>query len=173
MIQLSYQPALDPFHTVFRCIRLQQSVLAGRSLELDHVKILDFYLLFPFRCGEIRLLPSHRRFKSISKKYAHTQPYGGLPDSRMTYGRMSPIQRAALDTMAKNNFIDVEPYRGGFVKPSATELPSELRESARHQNETEADLIEFLSVLATEYQLLGENGLKHRSGLMEHIYDAA
>jgi hypothetical protein len=51
VIQLTYQAAFDPFHAIFRLLRLW-SILKRRPLPHDTVRILDFYLLFPFRIGD-------------------------------------------------------------------------------------------------------------------------
>lgn len=172
MMQLSYQPAFDPYHAVYRFLRLCKTVLAGRSLHEDHLRILDFYLLFPFRIDEIRLKRPHQKFKKLAKKFEKAKPYGELPEDKVLFARMQPLQTAALDTLATKDLIDAELYRTGTIGTTDEQVSAQVAERIRADNETQKDLIEFLTVLATEYELLGDDGLKDRTKLMEYRYDA-
>lgn len=172
MIQLTYQPAFDPFHSVFRFLRLRQAVLPKAALPRDHVRLLDFYLMFPFRSHDVRVFPRHRQFKRLARQYENVRPYGDLPEDRILFHRMLPIQGAALDTLAQRGLLDLEQYKRGIIAPTASALPAPLLAKIEDANLQQRDLIEFLTALATEYELLGPNGLKYRSGLLDHAYDA-
>ncbi len=173
MIQLTYQPAFDPFHSVFRFLRLRQAILPQAALPRDHVRVLDFYLMFPFRSNDVRVFPRHRKFKKLAQQYASARPYGDLPEDRILFHRMSPIQGAALDTLAQRGLLDREQYKRGIIAPTDAALPEPLLAQIKEANLQQQDLVEFLTALATEYELLGANGLKDRSGLLDHAYDAA
>lgn len=173
MIQLTYQPAFDPFHTVFRFFRLREALLAEFEIPRDHFRILDFYLLFPFRVGDMRLAPKHKRFRKIAEEFVATRPYGNVPDDRTVFGRMKPIQAAAFDTLVGQNYLAEEKFRLGMVASTSVALPDDLRERVIKANLAEKNLVNFLAVLARDYELLGDNGLKARSGLMDYRYDAA
>lgn len=49
MTQLSYNEAFDPYHTVFRFLRLFFGCKLERAVPYDKFRILDFYLLHPYR----------------------------------------------------------------------------------------------------------------------------
>jgi hypothetical protein len=169
MSQLVFQPALDPFHAVFRFFRLLPISRAAGSLLVDHVRILDFYLLFPFRIRSIRLAPGHQHFKKLSEKYAHLTPYGEQPDAPLLFERMQPMQLAALETMAAQRYIDDGAFSNdAFDKKISDEILSRVHEL----NSSQADLVDFLTVLAEGYELSGPSGLKARTELMEYRYDA-
>ena len=170
MIQLTYQAAFDPFHAIFRLLRLWP-VLKRGPLPYDSVRILDFYLLFPFRVSEFRFLRPHLKYRILASGYADTKPYGEQPDSRSVFIRMAPMQNAALNTLAANGMIDEDQLIVGWVQIKEVSLPGDVAERVKAANERQSDLMEFLSVLATEYELQGPNGLKARSGLLEHRYD--
>lgn len=172
MMQLSYQPAFDPYHAIYRFLRLRQSVLSKRSLHRDHFRILDFYLLFPFRIDGIRLKQAHRRFRRLAKDFASSKPYGELPDDRLLLGRMDSLQGAALATMAGKELIDAKELEVGTVAATVQGIPTELSDRVKANNAAQQNLIDFLEVLASEYSLLGEDGLKDRTSLLEHRYDA-
>ena len=172
MIQLSYQPAFDPFHAVFRLLRLREAVLKDGPLHEDHLKILDFYLLFPFRIDGIRLQQGHRKFRRLASQYAAAKPYGDQPEDRALFGRMNTIQIVALDTMLAKRLIDSKMYDLGTVVRTDTVIPTNIAARVTEANTEDADLVKCLGVLAREYDLLGDDGLKSRSRLMEHRYDA-
>jgi hypothetical protein len=172
MMRISYQPAFDTFHTAFRLMRIREFALADISLARDHVRILDFYLLFPFRIEQFRLKPAHRKFRKLARRYADAAPYGARPEDRMVFTRMRSIQSVALDTLAAKSLIDPEQFSNGVVAKATADLPPSVAMRVDAINSEEEDLVEFLLVLASEYDLLGDDGLKARSELMEHRYDA-
>ena len=172
MTQLSYQPALDPFHTVFRLMRLRDAVLVGGPLHEDHLKILDFFLLFPFRLSILRLRPAHRRFRRLAEKYNTLAPYRHHPEDRMLFDRMKPIQSAGLSTLSAKELINIQQYRLGIVLRTPSGVPDVLSHRINQLYAEQEDLMEFLVILARQYDLLGPDGLKARSGLLEHRYDA-
>lgn len=172
MTQLSFQPAFDPFHTIFRLLRLRAIVEQKGMLHKNMVRILDFYLLFPFRIDAIRMIPQHRKFKKLASIYQTAKPYGDQPEDKAIFDRMEPMQIAALETLASYELIHTDRLAGGWVKTTGIPVPQELADRAQAANERDSDLLDFLSVLATDYDLAGENGLKARTGLLEYRYDA-
>jgi hypothetical protein len=172
MIQLSYQPALDPFHSIFRTLRLLPTVRKVGALHRDHLRILDFYLLFPFRISKARLIPKHRRFRRLAAEYEAVKPYSEQPDDILIFARMEPIQHAALETLAEKGILDVEQWRVGLVSATEKPVPKELEQRVELANLNEPELLDLVLTLATEYDFLGQNGLKDRTGLMEYRYDA-
>jgi len=171
-VQLTFQPALDPFHSVFRLLRLRHIIKDIGSLHRDHVRILDFYLLFPFRVDSIRFQRHDMHFRKLAREYERSRPYGQQPEDRVLFNRMDPIQVAALETLAKHAFIDPEQWKVGEVASTAELLPDSLSTRIEEANTREADLLSFLEVLASKYELLGNDGLKARTGLLEHRYDS-
>jgi hypothetical protein len=172
MIQLTYEPALDPFHGVFRLLRLRPIASKHGPLARDHVRVLDFYQLFPYRIDGIRLMPQHRKYRRLASEYQTAAPYGGYPEDRFLFNRMEPMQIAAFDTLASLNLIDPARWHAGEVAATSELVPEELAVRIGAANDRDAQLEEFLGVLASEYRLTGANGLKDRTGLMEHRHDA-
>lgn len=172
MIQLTYEPALDPYHTVFRMLRLRPLVADIGSLHKDQVRILDFYHLLPFRIGEIKFMNQHRRYRALAKKYESQIPYGDLPESRSLFERMESIQTAALDTLVDQNIYSQTSWEKNEVSATDAPIPAPLLDRLREANAADAELETLLGMLAREYPLNGEGGLKHRTGLLEHRYDA-
>ncbi|KIZ47324.1 MULTISPECIES: ABC-three component system middle component 5 [Rhodopseudomonas] len=171
MIQLTFEPALDPFHAIFRFLRLRDVFECIGPVPRDLARMLDFYLLFPFRIEGIRLKPQDRKYKSLSKAYAASKPYGEQPEDRILFSRMEPMQIAALDTLADQNFIARERWSMGEVMTMVKEPPLRIAERISDVNQADSNLINFLSVLGSTYTLLGKDGLKDRTGLLEYRYD--
>jgi hypothetical protein len=172
MIQLTFQPAFDPFHAVFRSLRLRRIITQHGPLHRDHVRILDFYLLFPFRIAGIRLAQPHCKYRKLAQEYERKKPYGDQPEDKNVFGRMELMQLAALDTLANRNYIAPDRWALGEVAATSTATPSPLIFRIEEINAEEADLIAFLEVLASEYEFLGDRGLKNRTHLLESRYDA-
>lgn len=172
MNQIAFQPAFDPLHAVFRLLRLRDLFRKPpKPLAIDHVRILDFYLLFPFRLAGMRAPVTMRTLKVVAKSYQHTVPYGEQPDDRMVFNRMEPMQKAALQALALRSLIDKEALENGTVVATAEQLPEPVVARILAANASEADLLAVLGALA-EFPLNGMDGLKHRTGLLEHRYDA-
>lgn len=173
MIQIAFQPALDPYHTIYRLLRLLPTARLVGRLELNHVRILDFYLAFPFRLSAIRVRPEHRRFKGIAKLYDYAAAYGDIPEDQIIFDRMLPIQQTAIQHLAACKIISPSDFGEGWFTPIETSISEELVSRITAANQQDHQLMNCLGILALAYPLSGAGGLKERTRLMEHRYDAA
>ena len=171
MKTVTFQPALDPYHAVFRMLRLRDMIGLGNVIIFDHLRLLDFYLLFPFRFDEIRLAPTHRSLKKIASSYAGLRPYGDVPDSNLLFGRMRSIQSAAIDTLLDQGYLASRDADRIKLVVAEKEAPADLHQRVVAANAEQSELMEGLKTLATYYPITGPNGLKARTGLLEHRYD--
>ncbi|MET4070422.1 hypothetical protein ABID58_005227 [Bradyrhizobium sp. S3.2.6] len=169
MIHLSYHPAFDAFHAIFRFLRL--TIRIGISeIEIDKLRILDYYLLFPWRASAIRLAQKDLEVRRIAKRLEEHQDYATLPTGDALLERMRPSQTAALQTMAREGIVDPMLLRDGVVKFNAFALPAELMKRVAEKSLEEPDTMKIIDVLSA-YPLLGSDGLKGRTSLLEHRYD--
>jgi hypothetical protein len=168
MIQLSFEPAYDAYHAMFRAARLL-AVLPVTEIEYDKFRILDFYLCFPELIDQLRLKRADLRFHKLARSYSRT--YAGKPDGRLAFGRMKPPQTAAAQTLAMGGYFDSDALTLGLVHILKSP-PEKLAQRIDSLNKDEDALIEFIKILTRDYPLAGIDGLKHRSGLMEFRYDA-
>jgi hypothetical protein len=171
MMQITYQPAFDPYHAVFRLARLREIIAKAGPLHQDYVRVLDFFLLFPFQIDTIRLMPAHRKFKRLAEIYASSRPYGDLPENRTLFDRMEPMQTAAMQTFAARELLDPKQLEMEQVASTSKPLPDEIAGRVAELNTRDQDLLTFMEALASEYDLMGPNGLKARAGLLEYRYD--
>ena len=172
VIQLSFQAALDPFHTVFRLLRLRPVVAEVGPLHTDWLRVLDFYLLFPFRISAIRLTRPHQHYKRLAQKYDWTRPYGAHPEDRVLFENMRPLQSLAMDTLATHALLDPEQLSLSRAMVSHGHVPDAISSRISIANQKDSDLIAFLTDIATHYEIGGPDGLRARTGLIEHRYDA-
>lgn len=170
---ISYQPGFDRFHAVFRMSCLLMALDGCFPIESDKFRILDFYIAFPFRLEKFTFQQRHISLKKVGKAYASAQPYGGIPEDYALFLRMKPVQVLALDTLAIHEMIDPDSYRDGTIMIGAEPLPPKLAARASSFVIDNGALAAVLRTLASEYPLLGADGLKRRSSLMEFKYDAA
>lgn len=172
MIQLTYEPAFDPLHSMFRALRLREGLRTPFRLPRDLFRMLDFYLLFPASLEGVRFRPEHRRLKRQAAATKRPPSYGPQPEDGVLFERMRPFQDAALDTLALQEFFSNEALDEGWVEPTDKPESPELAERVQAANRAEESLLEALRTIATDYRLEGVNGLKDRTRLLEHRYDA-
>src|SRR4051812_49010515 len=115
---LLYHPFFDPYHCVFRMLRLLEKV-GPTEIELPRLRVWDFYLLFPTALQDVQLPQSSRGVRSIVR--AMDNRYEVLPDSRRAFMRLEPIQNAALAHLSAMNLIEAARLKNGIIV--RTELP--------------------------------------------------
>ncbi|AYB32383.1 ABC-three component system middle component 5 [Chryseolinea soli] len=168
---LIYHPAFDLYNCIFRVLQLLIH-LKDEQIEIDRLRIWDFYLTFP---GEIRKMQFPRELHELKKifKEKDPNPYEDLIDPKKIIERMKPYQLTAVKAIASYGFIDGQELSKGLVKKTGMEaIPTELRQILL------TDLtIERLNVLRLvtgfrDLPLFGKSGLKYRTGLIEFKYDS-
>lgn len=171
-MQLTYNEAFDPYHTAFRLLRLNYSCGFHEKIHFDKFRILDFYLLFPFRIKNMSLFSEDTTWRKISLSYSDLEPYGGLPDDAAIFPKMEPFQRAAITTLSKIGVLSKEAWSNNEILFEPFELPSELKGRYSELNKSMPDVITILCMMKEKYPLMGRDGLKARSGLLEYRYDS-
>ena len=147
------------------------SILAEHGpLHFDQIRILDFFILFPFRIGRMRFKSEHRRFRRLAEEYIGRKPYGELPDDRLLFERMEAFQVAALQSLRSRGYLN-SPENSSSVSAAAPP-PTALAKRIEFENNRDQSLLEALSALASKYELMGRDGLKDRSDLLDYRYDA-
>lgn len=64
-----YVPAFDPFHTIFRMLYILKRFDGNETVEVDRLRIYDFYLLFPYLANKISLKSDEKQLKEWCKQY--------------------------------------------------------------------------------------------------------
>jgi hypothetical protein len=163
---LIYHPAFDAYHCVFRMLLLADQVL---DLEIDKAKLLDFYILFPGMVKNIRLPDTLKNLRAQAKGATnlYRDPVSGIS----TFREMRHIQDAALKCIAASGLIDIARYEAGYVTRTQVPINPALKEKQNDFLKANPPIIADILVGLSSIPLLGNDGLKHRSQLMEHRYD--
>lgn len=173
VIQISFNAAFDPLHAVFRLARIRDAIRPIVRIEIEKLRIIDFYFVFPFLIGGVRLKREHAGIKRrVSNETTSKRPYGPLPDEHVLFERMAPMQFAAIEILMEKAVVLPEKLATGSVQFTDTDLPVLLEQRVKEINAVEQSVVELAQALGAEYELRGPDGLKSRTGLIEYRYDA-
>ena len=161
---LSYHPALDPYHTAFRNLRV--FMLARRPIEYDRLRLLDLYLLFPEFAADITLPTSARAWRNRLPNRANE--YWSTCDKILLFQQMRPIQKCALSLLEATGLVVQDPVSRMW---SILSDKHAIVTSAAERNHEEEEIVGFLSEVLLRLELTGPHGLKARTGLIEWRYD--
>jgi ABC-three component (ABC-3C) system Middle Component 5 len=166
---LIYHPAYDLYHCTFRFLRLLEK-LPKLPHEVDKLRILDFYLLFPSLLKRVSPLPRNALiFRRILKSFSDT--YEEIADPHKLFSQLEPFQIASLRYLSSSDVLDAEHLSKGKVSRTARGLPTPLLDSINRANSEDAELLDFLIGPFFELDFYGSDGLKARTKLMEFRYD--
>ena len=162
---LVYHPAFDIYNCAFRMLQLLND-MKGKEIELDRLRIWDFYLAFPNETRKIKFPLDLLDLKKIFKNKPDN-PYEDLIDPKRIAERMKPFQVSALRYLASYGLIDNNLFLKNIIKRTEIELPKELSikiENISTEKENIIKLVQGFSDLALR-------GIKERTGLLEFRYD--
>ncbi|MDV7413523.1 ABC-three component system middle component 5 [Acinetobacter baumannii] len=164
---LVYNPAYDIYHCIYRLVFVLKKVNINNPIEVDRLKIIDFYLVFPYLITEIRLPREvsgvRRFFKTYSTKYRK------VTNKYVTFQTMKPLQEQAIDYLCLKGYISY--LNDGKITPTplinSLNLPLRSSFFGDQANNIENNLFDFF----LKYEFYGKDGLKDRTNLMEFKYD--
>jgi hypothetical protein len=81
-----YNQAFDLYHTIFRFLQFLNRFENGTEIEIERLRIWDFYLLFPNRIHEIRLKQNESDIRKIRNSF--------VKDSNNPYEKSPKIERS-------------------------------------------------------------------------------
>lgn len=165
---LIYHPAFDIYNCVFRMLQLL-SYMKQEEIELERLRIWDFYLTFPNEARKITFPLDLSDLKGIFKKKA-PNPYEDLIDPKRILERMKSFQLSALKCIASYGLIDSKSLAQNIVKRTNKEIPKELMDRLTELTIEKENIIKLI-IGFWELPLYGKSGLKDRTGLIEFKYD--
>lgn len=167
---LIYDPSLDPNHYIFRLLRIIDSA-NGQEIEVDKYRIIDFYLLYPSALTKFRFPDSSiDNIKKISKLMENK--YNSINSPNFHFRKIEEFQKSAMWHLASLGFLDKIKLENRILKRMSKPLADELEERIYMAKNNLNEIENFLLSDALELPLIGKNGLKDRSGLLEYKYDA-
>ncbi|TAA40928.1 ABC-three component system middle component 5 [Pseudoxanthomonas winnipegensis] len=165
---LIYHPAQDAYHCVFRLLLLVDAI---PELEEERARILDFYLVFPSAMSLIKWPATLVAAKQRSK--AERNPYRTPINPSITFRSMQPLQSSAIRCIAAANLIDPIALEHGTIRRTDTGLSPLVTERLKLYTQENKSSIDLVVNDLSSIQLLGRDGLKARTSLMDYRYDSA
>lgn len=165
---LIYNQAYDLYHTIFRLLQITEKT--NDNLEIDKLRILDFYLAFP---SELMYLKAFRGFKKYEKYIkAESNKYERVIDRKRLFFKMEFIQISAMKALISYGIFDANEFKNGKIKRTELTLSDEILERLNEANEENMNLITLITGPLASMDLFGHLGLKVRTNLIDFKYDA-
>ena len=168
-----YTPAFDPFNAIYRFLQILHHFDMEKELEVDRLRIFDFYLLFPYKTAKITMGKDEAEIKSMRTRYIKSRenPYNFNLNDRKLYERLRPYQMIALSHLASYGLIDPQRLLQQRVKILNPDLMREVISKLDAMSVDEQNTLSWLSFSFRTMSLNGSRGLKSRTHLMESKYD--
>jgi hypothetical protein len=138
-------------------------------VELDRLRIWDFYLTFPNEARKIKFPQDLIELKKIFKQ-KEINPYEDLIDPRRIIERMKSYQISALKCIASYGLIDSDEFSKNIIRRTEKEIPKEILDKFEQTTDEEKNILKLV-VGFSELPLFGQMGLKYRTGLIDFKYD--
>lgn len=167
---LQYHPAYDVGHTMMRLIRIASNS-KHLPIEIEKLFILDFFYLFPAHLSTLRVPKDMVKERNSVKVQFNNyfDPYY----AKDTFLKLYPISSNAAQLLASKNVLEKDRFFEGFADMNRdTHLYIEISSDILHDN-INTRLLDFVANRLASIPLLGPEGLKARSSLLEHRYDVS
>ncbi len=168
-----YNPAFDPFNCIYRMLLILRDFEHEEYVEVDRLRIYDFYLLFPYKTYTIRFKPTEKELKDRLSQFVSRRqnPYNETTNDRRLFEQLRPYQMIALGHMAGYGLISPEHLLMYQVKVIDKEKMHLILSRLGEAPASERNLISWLNLCFRTTPLCGTFGLKYRTRLMEYKYD--
>ena len=169
-----YNQAFDLYHCIFRILNFLNRFNPNENIEVDKLRIWDFYFLFPNKVYDIRLKQNESDIRKIRKQYIkqRNNPYETIFEERKIFEKLKPYQLSALNCIASYGIINKETLTQQRVSIENKELLNEFIAKFGELSPREKNVISLMTSHFYNISLFGKDGLKSRTNLMESKYDA-
>lgn len=169
-----YQKAFDLYHTVYRMIKLLAHFKQDGLIEIDRLRIWDYYLLYPNKMDKIRLKRNEKDIKKLIRNFILTKdnPYEMVINDRKMFEKIKPYQMAAIKCLASYGIINKDYLQENRISNINKDIFADYSEDFKKLSDQEENAIKLLTSHFYQISLFGGDGLKSRTGLLESKYDA-
>lgn len=169
-----YNQAYDLYHTIFRFIQFLNRFDEGSLIEIERIRIWDFYLLFPSKIHSIKLKQGESDIRKLKKRFIKDSknPYERISENRKVFEKLKPYQLAALNCIASYGIIDKSHLNQHRISILNKNILKEFVLKYEELSDKEKNVISLMTSHFNQVSLFGEDGLKNRTKLMESRYDA-
>lgn len=169
-----YNQAFDLYHTIFRLLHFLNKFENQSVLEVERLRIWDFYLLFPSKIHDIRLKQDESEIRRIRKEFIKdsNNPYERITENRKIFEKIRPYQQAALNCIASYGIIDKSSLNQERISIVNKDILIEFVNNFEELTPKERNVITLMTSHFNQISLFGTDGLKNRTNLIESKYDA-
>jgi hypothetical protein len=167
-VVLVYHPAHDPYHCALRTLAILRAS-EQPALDVDKVRIIDFYVLFPSLVSEITLPRPLSSLRTAAAKQQHAYEYVDNP--KQVFLELKEIQYSTYLALAGQNVIDPAQLESRLLAIRDQNIPEDIHSTIKKFLGENKGISETISRGLSLIPLLGAGGLKARTGLMEYRYD--
>lgn len=173
-----YHPAFDLYHCVFRMLqiltRFNKRKNRQDSVEIDRLRIWDYYLLFPDQIHTIRLKKEEGDIRKLINNYIQKvdNPYETVMDNRKMFEKIKPYQLTAIKCLASHKIIDKEYIANNRVTVISDHILEGYVSKFEPLSPKEMNVVGLLTSHFSQVSMFGPFGLKARTKLLESRYDA-
>lgn len=170
---MMYNPAFDPFNGIYRMLLILKDFEDEEIVEVDRLRIYDFYLLFPYKAYKIRLKPTETEFKKQLRQFISPKknPYNASTNDRRLFEQLRPYQMIALSHIASYGLISPGHLLCQQVKVVDADKLRMVMSQLGDTPTSERNVISWLNLCFRTTPLCGVYGLKYRTQLLEYKYD--
>ena len=165
-MQLFYHPAFDSHHCIYRTLLITDQSME-KVIEIERMRIWDFYLVFPTETRRISF-PSQM---SIFKRDLPRNTYEEVAEPHLIFTRMQPFQMTAYRSLAAFGLLKSQELIKNRIVRTDKKIPSALRSRFKEIGPPETYVLSLAGQF-TAVPLYGKNGLKARTKLLEYKYDS-
>jgi hypothetical protein len=171
---ITYNQAFDLYHTIFRLLQFLNKFDEQASLEIERIRIWDFYLLFPSKVHDIKLKRTEGDIKKLFKQFIKDSenPYDRVAENRKVFEKIKPYQLAALNCIASYGIIEKATLTQQMVVIANKGILEEFTKQLESPDLKEQNVINIMTSHFNQLSLFGTDGLKSKTDLMESKYDA-
>ena len=171
---ITYNPAFDLYHCIFRMAHIVERLADNEYFEIDKVRIWDFYLLFPSKLYALSIKRDEQKVRDVRKMYIvkESNPYEYSGDNRKLFEWIKPFQVSALSCLVSCGILSKDAYLSGKISVVNRSALNEFVKHAGDFTARESNVLSFLSYFSRTMPLTGKDGLKARTHLLESKYDA-
>ena len=153
----------DPYHCIFRMIRLMTA--KGEPLSLEHLRILDMLLMFPVLLHRLSLPADIKeRFRQL-KVITPANFFVRLPGTASVWQDLQLYQSTALKQLTGLGLLKRDALRDRYASLDTAMVPEEIMTLVVAQNEVVKPLMQFLVDDVAALPMTGKSGLVKRAGL--------
>lgn len=164
---LIYNQAYDTYHTIFRMLLLSSRIL--KPIEVDKLRILDFYYVYPTELLDIKKPLGFKKYEKFLNP--EINKYDRVMNPKRIFYKMNNIQLQAIKALVAYGYFDSESFENGTIKITNKKMSEELNFAIENAIKQNFNIISLLTGPLTEIDLYGHLGLKERTGLIEFRYD--